>query len=120
MNQTGPENDSLFRRKRAALGACSLLCFLVAIVLYLIAPEDRGVVFAGAIRIGIVLAATWLALPQLRGMLSKLPALVPVCALLMVAICAPNPNLFRIIGTLIAVGVGLFALSNWIKTLSPK
>ena len=120
MNQAVPENKDLFEHKRAALGVCALLCFLLALAIYVIAPENRGVLLAGSIRVGIVLTATWLALPQLRGMLAKLPAMIPAVALLLIIVCAARPNLFRIIGTLVVVGGGLTTVSKWIQTLSPK
>ena len=121
MKQQGPDNgDNAFRIKRAIVGSLALMCFVLAMAIFIIAPESRGVVLASAIRIGIVLFAIWLALPQLRGILDKLPSLIPAAAVLLVILCAARPSLFRIIGTLIAVGGGLIAVSKWIQSVTKK
>jgi len=116
-NPAAQGSDS-FEFKRAVVGGVSLACFLVAGLIYVTGQSINSVLFAAAIRIGIVLLACWLAMPQLRGLLAKVSGYLPVVALLLVAVCAANPNLFRVVGSLIVIGGGLMAVSKWIKSVT--
>jgi hypothetical protein len=104
-----------FQFKRAIIGGISLACLLMAGLLYAASPDLNNILLATTARIGVVLFAIWLALPQLRGIMSKLPAVLPIVALALVILCAARPNLFRIVGSLIVITTALLGISNWIK-----
>ena len=103
-----------FELKRAIVGGLSLACLLFAGLTYVASPDINNVLLAGSLRIGVVLFAIWLALPQLRGILTRVPAVLPVLALVLIILCAARPNLFRIVGSLIVVVTALLAISKWI------
>ncbi|QEG23061.1 hypothetical protein [Mariniblastus fucicola] len=114
------EGDWSFEFKRAIVGGLSMTCLLLAGLLYVASPDINNVLLAGSLRIGVVLFAIWLALPQLRGILAKVPSVLPVIALVLIVLCAARPNLFRVVGSLVVVLSALLAISNWIKKFSPK
>ena len=123
MNNASPGNEPdmlSFEAKRAIVGGLSLTCLLLAGFIYLTTSDWNNVMFAGAVRIGVVLFATWLALPQLRGIMSKVPSVLPVVALVLIVFCAARPKLFLIVGSLIGVATVLFGISNWLKRMSPR
>ncbi len=107
--------ERLFRFKRAIIGGISLACLLMAGLLFAASPDLNNILLASTARIGIVLFAIWLAMPQLRGILSKLPAVLPIVALALIMLCAARPNLFRIVGSLIVVTTALVGISKWLK-----
>jgi hypothetical protein len=123
MNNADPGKESgvfSFEFKRAIVGGLSLACFLLAGLIYVANPDWNNVLLAGAIRIGVVLFATWLALPQLRSLLAKVPNIVPPIALVLMMFCAARPNLSRIVGSLAVVTIALLAISNWLNKISPR
>ena len=109
-----------FEVKRAIVGGLSMACFLLAGLMYAASPTLNNVLLASAMRIGVVLFAIWLAMPQLRGILAKVPAVIPVVALVLVMFCAARPNLFRIVGSIVVVGTALIGISNWIKRTTDR
>ncbi len=109
-----------FEMKRAIVGGLALACLLMSGLIYAASPDFNNVLFAACIRVGIVLFACWLALPQLRGILSKIPDVLPVIALLLLILGAARPNLFRVVGSIIVVGSALVAISKWIKSVTAK
>ena len=109
-----------FEFKRAVVGGLSLGCLLLALLVYLASPDLNNVILATSLRIGVVLFAIWLALPQLRGVIAKLPDILPVAALVLIVLCAARPNLFRFVGSLIVIGTALVAISKWIRSVTGK
>lgn len=109
-----------FELKRAIVGGMSLTCILLAALIYLASPDVNNVLLASSLRIGIVLFAIWLALPQLRGILSRIPDVLPIIGLVLVVLCAARPNLFRFVGSLIVVTTALIAISQWIRKVTGK
>ncbi len=107
-----------FQFKRAIVGGISLACLLMTGLLYVASPDLNNVLLASTARIGVVLFATWLALPQLRGIMSKVPTVLPILALALIILCAARPNLFRVVGSLIVVTTALIAISKWIKRIA--
>jgi len=107
-----------FNIKRGIIGGISLACLLLAGLLYVASPDPNNVVLATTLRVGIVLFAIWLAMPQMRDVLAKLPAVLPIASLVLVLLCAARPNLFRLVGSLIVIATALFGISKWIKTVS--
>jgi len=109
-----------FELKRAIIGGLALACLLLAGLIYVASPDVNNVLLASSLRIGVVLFAIWLALPQLRGLLAKVPEFLPVFALVLVVLCAVRPKVFSIVGSLIVVATALFAISNWIRSVTGK
>lgn len=124
MNSKGshqhPRHLASFEFKRAIVGGLSMFCLLLAGAIYFASPDLNNVLLATAVRIGIVLLAIWLAMPQLKGLLAKLPEVMPVVLLVLVVLCAARPSLFRLIGSLVIVASALLAISKWIKRLTQK
>jgi hypothetical protein len=112
--------DKAFEFKRAIVGGCALACLFFAGLAYVASPDLNNVLLAMAIRVGIVLFVSWLAMPQLRTVLEKLPAILPGMLLLMIVLLAARPNVFKIVGSLIVVTTALMAISNWIKKVTRK
>lgn len=122
-NQKQDEHESTglsFELKTSIVGGLSLACLLLAGLTYVASPDLNNVILASSLRIGVVLFAIWLALPQLRGVLGKLPDFLPVALLALVVLCAARPNLFRIIGSLLVVGTALVGISKWIRRMTEK
>ena len=119
-NQSQPDAVLSFEFKRAVVGGLSIAFLLLAILVYLVSADLNNVILAASLRIGVVLFATWLALPQLRGIISKLPDILPVAALVLIVLCAARPNLFRFVGSLIVIGTALVAISKWIREVTGK
>ena len=119
-NHSQPEPVLSFEFKRAVVGGLSLGCLLLALLVYLASPDLNNVILATSLRIGVVLFAIWLALPQLRGVIAKLPDILPVAALVLIVLCAARPNLFRFVGSLIVIGTALVAISKWIRSVAGK
>ncbi len=109
---------AMYNFKRAVVGGISLACILLAVLLYIASPDLNNVLLAATARIGVVMFAIWLAMPQLRGMMAKLPSVLPVLALVFVVLCAARPSQFRIIGSLLVVTTALVGISKWIEKIS--
>lgn len=60
---------------RNSVGLLAVLLLVVGTIAALRGPEDGSAAgfAAGCIRVGLVLAALWLALPQIRAALARLP-----------------------------------------------
>ena len=119
-NHSQPEPVLSLEFKRAVVGGLSLGCLLLALLVYLASPDLNNVILATSLRIGLVLFAIWLALPQLRGVIARLPDILPVAALVLIVLCAARPNLFRFVGSLIVIGTALVAISKWIRSVTGK
>jgi hypothetical protein len=109
-----------FEFKRAVVGGLSMFCILLAGLIYVASPDLNNVLLAGAIRIGVVMFAILLAMPQLKGLLAKLPEVMPVILLVLIVLCAARPSLFRLIGSIVVVASALIAISKWIKSITAK
>lgn len=114
------QTDRSFEVKRMIVGSIALCSLLLAGLIYAASPDLNNALLAASARIGIVMFAVWLALPQLRGILDRLPAVLPAVALASVALCAARPKLFQIIGSLIVVASALIAISNCIAKMTKK
>lgn len=120
-NQEQSESNLMsFELKRAIVGGLSLACFLMVGLTYVASPDFNNVVLASSLRIGVVLFAMWLALPQLRGIISKLPDFLPILALVLLVLCAARPKVFTVVGSLVVVGTALFGISTWIRRITGK
>lgn len=120
-NQNQPSSSMMtFELKRAIVGALSLACLLMAGLIYAASPDLNNVVLASSLRIGVVLFATWLALPQLRGIMVKLPDFVPIIGIVLIILCAVRPNLFRVVSSLIIAATALVGISTWIRRITGK
>ena len=119
-NQPQTETGLSFEFKRGIVGGLSLCCLLLALAIYLPSRDLNDVVLASALRIGTVLFAIWLALPQLRGIMSKLPDYLPVAALVLVVLCAARPKIFSVVGSLVVVGTALIGISKWIRNMTDQ
>ena len=113
-------DDHSFAWKRAVVGGISLACLLLAGLIYAASPDLNNVLLAALARIGVVLFAIWLALPQLRFVMSRLPSALPLIALVLVILCAARPSLFRVVGSLAVVTTALIAISNWMRKVTAK
>jgi hypothetical protein len=86
---------------RTNLGIVVLALILVGAIILTQAPrplDQNAVGFAGGcIRVGIVLGAVWLALPQLLRFLSKTPKWLLAASTIGIVVCAVKPLLLVLV-----------------------
>jgi len=109
-----------FQLKRKIIGALALGCLIFAAVIFAATQSTQVASLAICLRLGLVLGACWLALPQLRPILDRLPLLMLGMLLIVAAFLSARPNAFRIIGSLVVVIGVLLAISKWIKRFTGK
>lgn len=103
---------------RTSLGFLALLLLAIGGITVWNGPADANATgFAGGcIRVGIVLGALWLALPQLLQFLAKTPKWLLVAGLIGVVVCAVKPLLLvaviPLLGLLWFLGPKLRAKGN--------
>lgn len=110
-----------FQFKRLLVGLLSLSCLIIAGLIYATSPAAaQSPALAICVRVGLVLGAIWLALPQLRPVLDRLPLVFVAVVLVMMIIIAARPNLFRIVGSLVVIVGALMGISKWITRMTRK
>ena len=90
--------------KRTRVGVATLVLLAAAVVLWLVKPANYEVWMAATIRIGLVMGALWLALPQLQqfpNWLTKLAVLA-----LMVVLCLRHPQTLVLV-IVVALAIGM-------------
>lgn len=119
-NASKASNELSFEWKRTIVGGVAAACLVFAAVTYAMSPDLNNVALAMSTRIGLVLFVSWLAMPQLKSVLLKLPSILPVMLLAMIVFLAARPSVFRIVGSLIVIVTALLGISNWIKRVTAK
>jgi len=78
---------------RASLGIVAIVLLAIGFITWTRGPSDNSAVSfaAGCIRVGIVLGALWLALPQLLRFLSQTPKWLLVASTIGIVACAVKP-----------------------------
>jgi len=105
---------------RTSLGILALLLFGGGIYLALSPPsaaQSPAGFAAGCIRVGIVLGALWLALPQIMRSLSRTPKWLLVASIIGIVACAVKPLL--LIVALPMLGL-LWLLGSKLRTKADK
>lgn len=96
--------------RRHLLGAIAILFLGVGLVLWLYSDADFAWV---SLRIGMVLAAIWLALPQVIETFSRIPRWAFLVGALAVAAAAISPKALLVVIPIIA-GIGLLHFVKWL------
>ena len=106
---------------RTSLGVVALALLVVGGLVLTQAPrplDQNAVGFAGGcIRVGIVLGALWLALPQLLRFLSKTPKWLLVASTIGIVVCAVKPLLLLVAVPMLVL---LWFLGNKLCTKADK
>lgn len=96
--------------RRHLLGAIALAFLVVGLALWLYSDADFAWV---ALRIGMVLGALWLALPQVVDVFRKIPRWALLCGVLAISSLALAPRTLLIVIPIIA-GFALLKFVGWI------
>ena len=119
MSQQGSMSDANFALRRAALGICSLGLLVAAGGVYSlrgkILPVEVSWVF---LRMGMVLATIWLALPELRGLLKSFSVKGILCMLVALLLAATRPGAaypLMILGVPVLAVFGLKRGWQWLR-----
>jgi hypothetical protein len=110
---------SSFDWRRLVVGILAAVFFCLAAAIYLFDIHSASGMQGILIRLGLVLAAIWLAMPQL-GKLTMFQSVGAVAIVgVMILIAASRPNVFRIAGILLVVGLAINWALRWL-TLAQK
>ena len=106
---------------RTSLGIVALALLVIGGLVLTQAPrplDQNAVGFAGGcIRVGMVLGAVWLALPQLLRFLSKTPKWLLVASTIGIVVCAVKPLLLLVAIPLLVL---LWFLGSKLRTKADK
>ena len=104
---------------RTSLGIVALVLLLIGVFVYKYAPTraDSKAFAGGCIRVGIVLGALWLALPQLLRFLSKTPKWLLVASTIGIVVCAVKPLLLLVAVPMLVL---LWFLGSKLRTKADK
>ena len=105
---------------RTSLGILALLLFGGGIYLALSPPsaaQSPAGFAAGCIRVGIVLGALWLALPQIMRSLSRTPKWLLVASIIGIVACAVKPLLLIVAIPMLGL---LWLLGSKLRTKADK
>lgn len=108
---------------RHLLGVASLLLLVTGSILFFTQSTAAGTfeMFIGAcIRVGFVLAAVWLAWPQLSRLFSRISPVALGFVLLAVALLAWRPRLIVVIGPILALAGLLHLLGFFTKPAAER
>ena len=106
--------------RRMTVGCLAVTCLLTGGANFLTDPEQSTGTTGMLIRIGLVLGAIWLALPQLETLKSRLSVVALLIALLVLVIAASRPNIFRIVAGVVAAGLAVNWGLRWLATIKGK
>ncbi len=113
-------NSQPLNWRRMTVGCLAVICLLIGGANFLTDPEQATGTTGMLIRIGLVLGATWLALPQLETLKSKLSVFALLIAVLLLVIAASRPNIFRIVAGVVAAGLAANWGLRWLATIKGK
>ena len=109
-----------FQTKRLIVGLLALLFLCIAGMIFAVSQSTQSAALAICLRVGLVLGASWLALPQLRPIMDRLPVIMLGVFLAMMIVVAARPNLFRIVGSIVVIVGALMGISKWIQRMTRK
>ncbi len=105
--------------QRAAIGVIGVLCIAAGIGLSFTdntSESLRGIL----VRVGLILAVTWLAFPQLKKVTPMQTAGAFLLVIGMLVLAASRPGIFRIFGSLVAIGLAIHWVSKWLSVKGKK
>lgn len=105
---------------RIAVGILAVLFVCTGATLYFFEYDSASGLQGIMVRIGLVLSTIWLAMPQLGklSMFQSAGAVVIVGAMILLA--ASRPNVFRLAGILLVVGLAINWALKWISLIEKK
>lgn len=104
--------------RRAVVGSLSLGCLAAGAAIYFFNPGSASGLHGILIRSGTVLGAIWLAMPQLGRLTSVQSAGAFVIAILLIVAAASRPSFFRVIATLLVIGLILNWAMRWLGSIA--
>lgn len=111
---------SSFDWRRAVVGVLAVVFFGLAATFYFFEIHSAAGMQGILVRLGLVLSAIWLAMPQLKRltMFQSVGAVAIVGAMILIA--ASRPNVFRIAGILLGVGLAINWALKWLSLVDKK
>jgi hypothetical protein len=70
------------------------------------------------VKVGAVLAVTWLAMPQLESLSGRLSTIAFLVVLLVLVVAAAKPNFFKVVAGVAAVAMALNWVLKWASVLT--
>jgi hypothetical protein len=120
MNTSPPTTEAIWRRR--LLGVFALILLGGAAVMFL-RQEDKSqfevMLQASLLRGGLLVAAVWLAFPQLMGLQAKLPTRTMVIGSLLVGVVVIRPSLVVIVGPIL-LAYGIAKCARWVLAPFPQ
>ncbi len=101
--------------QRSFLGLIGLVCLAMGLGFYFLGGESPSLRDGILVRVGLLLCVTWLALPQLKTMKTRIPGYLLVIVLILLIIVAARPKIFPILAGLLAVSLSLSWALKWVS-----
>jgi hypothetical protein len=94
--------------KRTQIGIIALVLLLGALARYLSTGDLADMFLGGLLRMGLVMGALWLALPQFMAWFAKMPKWLPVAVIVSVVVFSLRPQLLWWLPVALAGVVGVW------------
>ena len=99
--------------QRTSIGLIAIGLLGVGGLLFVANPENNTGYVGILVRVGVLLAVIWLAMPQLEPLKEKLSTFALMTFLCLLVIVAARPNWFRIVAAILVVTL----IVNWVLKL---
>lgn len=97
-------------KQRIYLGIIAVLCLGTGVILLCLSPEQNSSIGGVLIRLGLMFAVVWLALPDLVKPEHQTSMMVMGIGVAMLVLLAARPQMFRTFLVLAGIGLGV----NWV------
>ena len=102
--------------QRTSIGLIAIGLLVVGGLLFLASPENNTGYVGILVRVGVLLAVIWLAMPQLEPLKERLSTFALMNSLCLLIIVAARPNWFRIGAAILVVTL----IINWVLRLASR
>ena len=106
--------------QRTSIGLIAIGLLVVGGLLFVANPENNSGYIGILVRVGVLLAVIWLAMPQLEPLKEKLTTFALMTSLCMLIIVAARPNWFRIGAGILVVTLIVNWLLKFVSRLGTK
>jgi hypothetical protein len=105
--------------QRSILGLLGLFCLVIGLSFYFLGSDSSPQLRDGIlVRVGLLLCVTWLALPQLETIKTRIPGYLLLVVLVLLVILAVRPKIFPILAGLLAVSLTLSWGLKWVSRIT--